>query len=201
MAVNNTLYIDVSELQKAADAMRLALSPAGAQRMLHDTIVDTGRRVKTIIGQEVPRAYEVKKSWVRRQVGAPRFGGEGELSAEIPLFGARGVHGGTFHATGGLRSRTGRNPVHVRIVNGRTTTLPPVMSHQGGQPPFRNPRSRRLGNVVFTRKTARPYPIARVAGLSLPQMPMNRSREDVERDIYDYMARRLAHHFDRMLKI
>ena len=192
-----TLYIDVSDLQKKVDGMKLTLSEEAAKRMLRDTISNTARRVKSIVGKEVPKKYEAKRNWVTSQVGKAQNGGNGDLSAIIPIDGVRGVAGARFPAKGGIRGRKDR--AQVKLLKGKYSQLPERMAHQGNQPPFRNPKSSKLGNVVFTRKTRKPYPIARVAGLAVPQMPMNKSKEDVTKDIYDYMEKELDRNFKRML--
>lgn len=204
----STLYIDVSDLQKVVDDMKLVLSEEGAKRMLRDTISNTGRKVKSIIGQEVPKKYEAKRNWVTSQVGKPQNGGAGDLSAIIPINGVRGIDGGRFPATGGTswahpssggKAARRERRIRVKILKGKANALPETLPHQGGQPPFRNVSSK-LGSVVFTRKTNKPYPIARVAGLSVPQMPMNKSKEEITKDIYDYMEKELERNFARMLK-
>ncbi len=193
----STLYIDVSDLQKKVEGMKLTLSEAGAKRMLRDTISNTGRKVKSIIRQEVPKKYEAKPSWVGSQIGKARNGGAGDLSAVIPIHGARGVAGARFPAKGGIKGRGAR--ASVKLLKGQYSDLPPKMAHQGNNPPFRNPKSDKLGGVVFTRRTSKPKPIVRVAGLSVPQMPMNKSKEDVTKDIYEYMEKELDRNFKRML--
>jgi hypothetical protein len=198
MMARDMLYIDTSELEAAAEQMKRMLSEDKAKRMLRDTISNTGRKVKSILGKEIPRKYEAKRNWVTSQVGKPQHGeGGGDLSAIIPIRGVRGVAGGRFPAKGGVKGRSGR--AAVKLLKGRYSALPAAMTHQGGQPPFRNPGSK-LGNVVFTRKTSHPLPIVRVAGLSVPQMPMNRSRDDVTNEIIEYMDKELERNFQRMLK-
>ena len=73
--------------------------------------------------------------------------------------------------------------------------MPAKMEHQGGQPPFM------IGKVAFTRKYAnKSHPIVHVVGLGVPQMPINKSREDVEKAIRKVVETRLVHHFEVLFR-
>lgn len=198
MAVN--LYLDVSDALEGVEYMKQMLGTEAANNALRHTVYDTAKKVKTIVGDEVPQDYDVSSSWVKKQVGSPVWqGGGSEVSIRIPIKGARGSIGGTFGASGGKRgwaaARGGRYKVKARIVKGTQSVLPSTMDHQSaGMPPFRNIGSK-LGKATFVRKGKARFPIVSVKGLSVAQMPMNRSREDIENEIQDYMAKRLAHYF------
>ena len=84
------------------------------------------------------------------------------------------------------------------MVKGQRRTMPSQMSHQGGNPPFRNLGSS-LGGLTFTRTTDDRLPIARVAGIGVPQMPLNRSEDDVQTDIMDMLMKRLEHEHERLI--
>lgn len=208
----SNLYIDVSEVVTLANDLSKKLSPEQGREMLRRTVWDTGKHVKTILKEDVPKEYEVSAGWVGKHVGPPRAGGGGgEISVVIPLKGARGSIGGTFPAGGGahkvqatqvhmkdgtVRSRKAYwrvSRVHAHIVRGSSSVLPERMSHQGGNPPFL------AGGVGFTRTTPKRLPIAHVVGLALPQMPLNRAEDEVREDIEKYMEKRLMHHFSFLL--
>ena len=155
--------------------------------------------MKTILKQDIPQDYEVKPAWVGSHVKSPRtqmVGGRLGVSCCIPIDGTRASIGGRYSATGGAH---GWNAVHrkrykinAKMLKGKTSTLPEEMSHQGGNPPFRNLGSK-LGGATFTRVSKERLPIVRVVGLSVPQMPLNRSRDEVQEDIMDTLMKRLEH--------
>lgn len=198
------LYIDVSDVVQTMEKLSLIMRQDNFQEMMRRTFVDAGRKVKTIIRQEVPKEYQVTAGWAGKHVGSMQLQ---SLGVVIPLKGARGSDGGTFKATGGqyavkastvhmkdgtVRSRKASwrsRKIKVGLVRGTMSQLPATMDHQGGQPPFMR------GGVVFTRKTKKRYPIVSVVGLGLPQMPINRSEESVQKQISEYTMKRLEHHF------
>lgn len=207
------LYIDVTQVTQTMEKLRVCMSKPKFDEMLRRTFNDAGKKVKTILRQEVPEDYEVTAGWVGKHVGFPvPFSGAGGIGVKVPLDGVRGSIGGTFHASGGyhryshatrvhmadgtVRSRKAhwRNArVRAAIVKGNTSTMPMHMRHQGGNPPFM------VGGVAFTRKTNSRFPIVRVVGLAMPQMPINRSEGDVQKEIADYTMKRLAHHFSYLI--
>ena len=191
MAVSGVyLNIDASNLQKTIDTMKLRLSHDEFMQLIHRTFREVGQRSKTLIAAEVVKDYAATKSWVRSQIGGYRIEQNlsGGYSCVIPISGARGVLGARFTASG-----TG--PITVKLLKKKSSTLPPTLPHQGGQPPFRNLKSNKLGGVVFTRKTKARFPIARVAGIGVPQMPLNQSEDEVSQALLDYAMQRLNHNF------
>ena len=188
------LAIDISDLQAKIDVLKSGLTRERADRALHDVCVDTAKSVKTIVGRAVPMEYDVKQSWVKAGIGHWEEGGGLQTSVVIPLSGVRGVIGGTFKKKGkrGRPKKGRRYKLGAKILKGKWSTLPETMSHQGGQPPF-------VGNgIILTRKyKGRAYPVVRVVGLGMPQMPLNQSKEEVMKQIHDKMSERLDHHIDR----
>ena len=203
------VYVDISDLMGTINMMKNAMSEGSFNEMMRRTFMDAGRKVKTIMRQEVPKEYEVTAGWVGGQVGWPKAGGEaGQISVVVPIKGKRGSIGGRFHATGGSFTRKGytrsdgrvvkaakiNKAIKAKMVKGRASAMPATMDHQGGQPPFM------VGGVAFTRKYAkRSHPIVHVVGISVPQMPINRSEEDVQREIHKVVEQRLEHHFWQLL--
>lgn len=193
------LEVDMKDASNLIQSLRAAHSQKNFELLMSRAFRRTGSRVKTIIGNEVPKDYEVTKTQVRKAVGAPRMGdGGGSVGCTIPINGARLVIGGGFSATGGahgwnaMRYSGKGYKVKAKMVKGATSILPKTMENQGGNPPFRNLGSS-LGGVTFTRKGADRFPIARVAGIAIPQMPMNRSQDEVQAEILKYLMERMEH--------
>ena len=69
------------------------------------------------------------------------------------------------------------------------------MNNIGGQPPFRNYSAPSLNRVAFTREGQRRLPIRSVMGIAIPQMPVNRSEEDVQQDFRLFLEERIEHEF------
>ena len=189
------IYVDVSHLSDTISTMKNAMSRTAFEEMMRRTFNDAGKKVKTIVRQEVPKDYEVTASWAGSQVGWPKSQGGGQIGVVVPIKGARGSIGGRFHASGGRgRPAKGkRYKINAKIVKGQSSTMPATMKHQGGQPPFM------VGGVAFTRKYAnKSHPIVHVVGLGVPQMPINKSEENVQKDIREVVEKRLVHHFGRL---
>lgn len=189
------LEIDVSDAARMIKALRAVHTESEMRLLLRRVFVRTGKTVKRILKEELPKEYVVTPGWVGSQVGAPRMGGGlGAIGCTIPITGKRGSIGGRYSASGGAHGwnavRRGRYRINASIVRDGASTMPPVMSHQGGNPPFRNLGSS-LGGVAFTRKGKDRFPIAKVVGLAVPQMPLNRSKEDVQDEIMDTLMKRL----------
>ncbi|MDD3881904.1 MAG: hypothetical protein PHI27_06595 [Eubacteriales bacterium] len=193
------IYIDTSDVDRVTQKLRMVMTQHQFELLMYRVFKRTGEHVKTIIKREVPKEYEAKPSWIASNIGKPKmsFGGIGGASVgcTIPIDGTRGVLGSRFSASGprGRRRKSGKYSIHAKIVKGQSSTLPAVMSHQGGQPPFFN------GKIVMTRKGKERLPIVRVAGLGVPQMPMNRSRDSVQTDILNTISARIEHEYARLV--
>lgn len=202
MAVN--LHVDISDALNAIEYAKSVLSKDAANEVLRRTMNDAGRKVKSIAGKEIPQDYHVTSSWVTKQVGWPQPLGGAQIGVRIPIKGPRAViGGGQFSASGGAHGwnsvRRGRYKIKAKIVKSETSVLPARMDHQSsvGNAPFRNLGSK-LGKVTFVRQGKKRFPIVRVTGLSVAQMPMNRSRDDMEHEIQRVVEDRLVHHFKRL---
>lgn len=189
------LHVDTSDAQGLIERVRAAHSKKEFETIMYRAFRRTGTRVKTILAQDLPTQYEVKPSLVRSSVGAPRMtaGGTG-VSCCIPIEGARHSIGGTFAATGGRHGwnvqKGKRYKITARVIKGARSTLPTDMGTYGGEPPFRNLS---FSKVAFTRRGKDRLPIAKVVGIGVPQMPMNRSQADVQEDILDMLKARIEH--------
>ena len=192
----STIYVDITDLADTIAKMKSIMSTSSFEEMMRRTFNDAGRKVKTIIRKEVPKDYEVTAAWAGSMVGWPKSqGGAGQIGVVVPIKGTRGSIGGRYKVSGARgRPKKGRRyKINAKIVKGQTSTMPATMDHQGGQPPFM------ANGVAFTRKYAhQPYPIVHVVGLGVPQMPINKSKDDVEKDIKEVVEKRLVHHFGQL---
>lgn len=215
MADKGMIYVDISQVMGTINQMKTVMSKPSFEKMMQRTFNDAGAKVKTFIRQNVPQDYAVTAGWAGSFVKRPQQLGSG-VGVVVPIKGARGRAGEVFSATGGsytrkeyerphfrkdggfdgftkIKRKRINKKVKVKILRGKTSTLPDAMKHQGGQPPFRN------GGAVFTRKyKGRSHPIVHVVALASPQMPANRSREKLEKDIVDTVEKRLVHHFGQL---
>ena len=187
-------YIDISQVMDTIEMMQRVMTPEKFNEMLRRTFNDAGKKVKTIMRTEIPKDYEVSAGWVGSKVGWPQPRGIGVV---IPIKGTRGSVGGRFGVLGqrGRPSKKSKRAykINAKIMKGQTSTMPAKMEHQGGQPPFM------VGKVAFTRKYAnKSHPIVHVVGLGVPQMPLNKSRGDVEKAIQETVEKRLQHHFTQL---
>jgi len=193
--MSRELYIDMSDLTETINTMKHAMSTTAFEEMMRRTFNDAGKKVKSIVKKKAQKDYMVKQGWVASNVGWPKQREAGHIGVVIPIKGARGSIGGTYKLSNppGRPSKGKRRKIVAKIVKGQRTTLPDKMDHQGGQPPFV------AHGIVFTRKYAgKPKPIVHVVGLGVPQMPINRSEEGVQREIMTVIEKRLDHHFKRL---
>ena len=118
-----------------------------------------------------------------------------------------------------------RYKISAEIIKGERSTLPVSMNHysEAGNAPFINTidpknkkiskkkrealkklqesrKKRSLNMIAFARVGKAQLPVVPIKGIAIPQMLTNRSEDEVREEIHDYMAKRLAHHFDRAWK-
>lgn len=214
------LYIDASELTGLLEMMASKLTPEQFDTLMRRSLNEVGKRSKKIIREAIQVEYYANTSWVNSSIRNARIeGGGGSILCRIPIISKKGGIGGQFSAGGGAY---GWNPppyrITAQIVKDRTSTLPPEMSHQGGQPPFRNigvrttskkNQNRKLkrpvveknskgGSIVFTRAGKSRLPIEKVSGIAVPQMPLNRSRGVTENRIMALTEKRVIHNFSHL---
>lgn len=196
------LEIDASELSEILDRMRGVLSTQRFNQILNSVTYRTGQHVKQILKEDLPMQYVIKPTPVGKAVGGARMSGTG---CTIPIFGPRRDIGGTrgrgFPASGGAKGWKIKGPYKItaEIVKGHPSELPAIMKNYGGMPPFRNLAAKKLHNLAFTRAGKKRLPIHKVVAIGIPQMPMNRSKDEVQADIVSYMMKRLDHEFQRAL--
>ncbi len=198
------LEIDASELQDKVNALKAVVTPERFNQIMYSIFQRTGGHVKMILRQDLPREYHVKAGQISSAVGnAKMTSSAGGLGCTIPIRDSRGSIGGRYSASGGAHgwnSLRRKYRVKGRVVKAGVSTLPATMSSYGGQPPFRNLGSK-LGGLTFTRAGKRRFPIKKVVGIAIPQMPMNRSEAEVQKDILEYMKQRIEHEFMRAMRV
>lgn len=194
------LRVDTSEVVNLANTLSESLTGEQMDRMMYRTLKEAARKVKTETARAVVQDYAVTQAFVRSGLKEPKMGGSGgHWSCIIPMDSKRGIIGDTFSASGGRLGKrvlkSGKRQhlkLRAHILRAQRSELPDKMEHQGGNPPFM------AGGIAFTRTTKKAYPIARVVGLGVPQMPINESRQKVEHAIVKYMTERLIHNFEHM---
>ena len=202
MAAPIMLEIDASELDAEINRLRNVLTPARFNQVMYRIFQRTGGHVRRILQSDLPHQYYVKPSEVGAAVKRARVtSGALGVGCVIPITGAKKTIGGGFSASGGAHgwaSLHRRYRVKSRIVKAGQSTLPMSMGSYGGMPPFRNLGSR-LGGVTFTRAGKDRFPIMKVVGIAIPQMPMNRSEAEVQADITAYLRAQMEHEFQWLM--
>lgn len=208
--------VDLSDMQETINFLSRELTPREMRILTYRVFKRVGAGVKTIVSKEVPKHYEIKKNVVAADIKNPRMhrGSGMDAGCVIPIEGERHIIGGnTFKADGGTYGFRGikagrRYKITTNIVKGKTSTLPDFMDHQGGHPPFRNIGAKRLNNATFTRafKAGKPpkpnnFPIYRVTGLAVPQMPINLAEKDVQAEIIERLKKRIDHEYGEIMKM
>ena len=203
------INVDSEEVQKMVNKMRDAMEPLQFSRAMYGVMQRTSRHVAAILGKEVPKEYKVTSAEVKKAVGAPTYsiGMMGGVGCTIPLREVRRMIGpsgkGSFTASGGRKGwntmtkkkKKGKKyKIKASILQAAQSTLPDNMpdAYYGGYPPFRNLAAKdEMKKIVYTRVSKSRLPIKKVIGISIPQMPMNRSEEDVQKDIATYLQERI----------
>jgi hypothetical protein len=190
---NNAIYVDASDLRDKINICRTVLSRQGFEKLMKRTFNEVGKSAKGPIAKEAVNKYAVTQQWVKSGIKNGRIEVGGDVRLVIPLKSPKGAIGRTFHLT--AASKRGKW-VKARIVRGQTSKLPPVMSNQGGNPPFYNPTK----GVVFTRRGPDRLPIVAVKGLGVPQLPLNRAADPTREKMLEMAEKRLEHNFQYMFK-
>lgn len=199
-----TLTVDMSDLKTAVTRLQMVMKPDQFRRAMYGIYKRTGGHVKRILSQDLPKEYHVKVKDIRSAVKNPKMTTEaGMEGCVIPISDVRGSIGGRYKASGGARGWRVRDyRVKAKIVKSAQTTLPVNMpKNYGGMKPFRNLSATQLHNVAFTRVGQDRLPIKKITGIGIPQMPMNRSQDEVQKDIHDYLAKEIERRFMALMKV
>jgi len=196
------LTVDTSDAQKRINDLRGILTREQFEKLMYRTFREVANRSKTPIARATVQDYAVKQKWVRDHINgySLQFGSTYPVTCTIPLSSHKGVIGSRKDTTFALRgAKTKKNSrVYAAIVKGHISQLPRVMKNQGGNAPFVGGGGR-INGLVVTRRTKERYPVVRVVGLGVPQMPLNRSEEKVQNAIRDLLEKRLEHNFDHLM--
>lgn len=194
----NNWEIDMSDVKDKMNLLQEMLTREQFERLMYRTFREVGQKSKKLISDEIRKEYQAPAGWVKGNIQNFRlsFGGGFPVTCTIPISSAKGVIGRTFKGNQLRRSPKGikgmKGRISAKIVKGKSSILPPKMENQGGNPPFI------IGEVAFTRRTNKRFPIVRVVALGVPQMPLNRSKPGVENALLEYTAARLEHNFTYM---
>ena len=192
MAYGIYLTVDATDLEHKINMLRQNMTSAQFERAMYGIFNRTGKHVRRILQDELPKEYVISPSKVGKAVQRPKVSG---TSCIIPIRDKRGSIGSQYAASGGAHgwnSLKRKYKVKARIVRSGQSTLPGRV--MAGYPPFRNLGSK-LGKLTFTRTSKARGPIMKVSGIAIPQMPMNRSQGEVQQDIALFLAKQIEQRF------
>ena len=212
------LTIDVSDLDNEIKRLQMVMKPEKFDNAMAGILRRTSSHVKKILKTDLPIKYNVKGAEVGRAVKSAKMsaGVIGGVGCTIPVVAARKSIGGGGRGFTAYSRRiygwkavtAGHYDVSAQIYKGIKSKLPSNMPGPSyfGYPPFRNMPGSKLGTATFTRtgeyypkKKKGRYPIVAVKGIAIPQMPMNRAKDEVEKDIKEYMQRQIEHRIQRII--
>ena len=199
------IKIDDVEFQAEMTRLQSVLKPEQFNTCMRRVFSRTGKHVKQILKTDLPKEYEVRPGQVGSAVGGASISGGGVgVGCTIPVRGTRGSIGGRYRASGGAHgwnSLRRKYRVKAKIVKAGQSVLPQNLpGNYGGNPPFRNFDAPGLNGLAYTRETKDRFPIRKVEGIAIPQMPTTRSEPDVQKDVRDFMFKRMEHEFQQMIK-
>lgn len=202
MAQLMNIEIDASDLQDAINRLRANMTPEQFEHAMYGIFRRTGRHVSAILRKDLPQQYSVKAGDISAAVKSPQLsmGGSG-VGCSIPIRAVRGKIGSQYKASGGAHgwnSMRRKYRVKAKVLKGAQSTLP--AKWHSGFPPFRNLGSS-LGSIAYARSSRARGPILKLTGIAIPQMPLNRSEADVQRDIKDYLEKQMEERFLALLRI
>ena len=199
-----SIEVDASDLIWKVDRLKENMTQEQFERAMYGIFKDTSRHVKKILKEDTRRYYYVKAGDVTAAVQSPQVSyGGGGVGCVIPIRGTRGTVGGRYRASGGSHGgkaarRHRRQNIKAKVVKAGDSVMPDRMpGSYGGNPPFRNLGSG--SSLAWTRKTSARYPIMPVYSMSIPQMPTNRAEADVQKDIKDYLEKRMDQRFRSLI--
>ena len=196
------IEVDASDLQDKIERLQRNMKPEQFEHAMYGIFRLTARHVSAILRKDLPHKYEVKPSDISAAVKSPKLTmGFGGVGCTIPIRGMRGKIGSQYKASGGAhgwKSVHRKYRVKARILKGKQSTLPEKW--HAGYPPFRNLGSK-LGKLTFARSSKERGPIMKLTGIAIPQMPMNRSEPEVQRDIKEFLAKKMDERFMALMRI
>lgn len=178
--------LDVTALIQAAQQAAKTYTTAQGEKILHDTLIDTAKKTKTIVKRTASADFQISAG--KAAAGVLAYTQHGPFNIVIPLRGSRYSIGGTFPMKVGAKRRVTAATIH----RGKSAGLPLVQKNQGGNAIFK------AMGIAMTRSPSRH--LVSVVGRSLPQMitDNDRTKPKVENQLDQYIAQRLAHHIGRL---
>lgn len=204
MAQLMNIEIDASDLRSKIDRLQANMTPEQFEHAMYGIFRRTGRHVSAILRKDLPQQYSVKAGDISAAVKSPELSmGGGGVGCSIPIRAVRGKIGSDYKASGGAHGWNNvkyhrKYRVKAKVLKGAQSTLP--AKWHSGFPPFRNLGSS-LGNISYARSSKARGPILKLTGIAIPQMPLNRSEADVQRDIKDYLEKQMEERFLALLRI
>lgn len=206
MAIELQIEIDDAELQRDMNALKAACTPEQFNRAMYRVFARTGSTIKRIVKTDVPHEYQVKAGEVGATIRSPKVTTSGMgVGCVIPVVGPRRYIGPEFKAKHGAHGwkvlrRKKRYKVTAKILRGQDSELPTSLGDYGGMAPFRNLGSKIMPNA-WHRLSKKRGPIMSMVGIAIPQMPLNRSKDEIQGEIMTTMKTRTAHELQRVLAV
>lgn len=199
------LKLDLSEFHDAIKEYQLRLDFASFDRGMKNTFYDLKTRFRTPIYRALASEYYVKRKEVYAALGKLKYRSSvGEISCWYDVKGKRkSIGGGRKGSLKNGRYRTGT--FYAKIVKSGENPLPT----DGRRPHFaRNstgsiivihPDKFKVENVRPGTKRVLRKRITSAVSLAIPQMPLNRSKDEVEKQILKIAMERLTHNMSRVI--
>ena len=200
MGTGVILQLDATELNEKLGELKRALGEEGYRRLMTRTFREVGRKSKNIIYKAVNEKYVAKRGFVYRAIKSPKIGSD---TCIIPVSGPRGGIGSEYTATGSAPGwKIHAYDVNAKILRAGASKLPHKLASYGSKPPFRNSKAKKGGFAknVFTRSAGARFPVEKVAGIAVAQMPLNRAENRTADELLEYAEKRLEHNFVFMFK-
>ena len=218
--MNTILQIDVSDVVEKMNEFSRRVSPEKFEKVYRHTFKDTGRKIRTICKETIPKDYCAGKRKIGAAIKNPIIVTSGSLVLMVPVSDARGKIGkkGMFAGNGQpgaaiVRSGNSLLPttgdrVHFFIKSGRLAGHMFVRHKDGKiwrgerrerqveryQDTAGRNRKRRVGEVKEYGMRKRIGLISHAVGIGVPQMPMNRSADDVQSQTVQFADQRFKHY-------
>lgn len=200
--LNLEITIDKQDTIDLINKLHDCMSDQQFKQAMYGVFKRTGGHVKKVLREDLPKEYYVKAGAINSAVQSPQLSmGGGSVGCVIPIKDHRGSIGGRYSASGGAHgwaSLHKKYRVKGRIVKGGQSTLP--AKWHSGQAPFRNLSAKSLNGVTFARAGKARFPIKKIVGIAIPQMPTNRSEQDVQKDIREYLEAQIEKRFMQLMR-
>lgn len=219
------VHVNTGELDRLLINMKSVCSEKQFKAICRDAFGRSTGHVREIVRKDLPHHYQGPVRWMTRAVKNGRFHeSKGEISYSIPVKGERGLigKGGEFKATAtgangrtvlgvrGLRKRIKagslkRQKITAQILKGKASLLPSTnaevreaQQHNKFTVPqhFVMTGGKHKGEIWarLPDRSIRP-----ATGIGVPQMPLNRGKEELQKDIGEYLRKRVLDDYERIV--